>query len=160
MGPVGPMWAPCGPHKPCYQGWRPSIIDRNTSRRVTHVFCEISFATFIAWTNVISNGQRNIKKFHGSSSVKRTWLSVANPVLSLGTLDGPQSGSAGFLSRIAPVTCLLFVAVSWDERTGRIQLVGSRAARADQYTAGNITWSHRLYLIMQNNLKNVFEKIW
>ena len=21
LGPVGPRWAPCGPHEPCYQGW-------------------------------------------------------------------------------------------------------------------------------------------
>ena len=27
MGPIGPRWAPCWPHKPCYQGKTPLMLD-------------------------------------------------------------------------------------------------------------------------------------
>ena len=34
LGPVGPVWAPCWPHEPCYQGssakWRPFFVQGKT----------------------------------------------------------------------------------------------------------------------------------
>ena len=29
LGPVGPRWAPCRPHEPCYLGWYDRALNRN-----------------------------------------------------------------------------------------------------------------------------------
>ena len=37
LGPVGPRWAPCWPHKPCYQGLHPSLTDSHLKLLVMRV---------------------------------------------------------------------------------------------------------------------------
>ena len=34
LGPVGPRWAPCWPHGPCYQGWRLDSVFFNPRQKV------------------------------------------------------------------------------------------------------------------------------
>ena len=51
LGPTGPRWAPCWPHKLCYLGWRWSNL-RHTCSRQRHLKRSVLFKSLVVYDSI------------------------------------------------------------------------------------------------------------
>ena len=75
-GPVGPRWAPCWPHEPCYQGvYWPSIIwtlksaSSKTYCRKLRRFCWWNRSAIIEYSYRCTSGKYNYRKSPKRSAI-------------------------------------------------------------------------------------------